>query len=294
MPTFDTPEPISVSLEVGVGDIRIVAGDRTDTIVEVRPTDPAKKGDVNAAEQTRVDYAGGGLTIKAPKGWRRYTPFGGGESIDVQIDLPVGSHVRGEASMAAVRCTGRLGECLFRTGLGEIRLDQAALAQLSTGGGDIIVDQVTDHAELTTGSGAVQVGSIGGSAVVKNGNGDTWIGEATGELRVKAGNGRIAVDQAHAAATVKTANGDIRVAEVSRGAVVAQTACGKVDIGVLDGVAAWLDLYTHYGNVKNDLVAAERSEPDEATVEVRARSSFGDITIRRSSPFPNDPGRDET
>ena len=114
MPTFDTPEPISVTLEVGVGDIRIVAGDRTDTIVEVRPTDPAKKGDVTAAEQTRVDYAGGRLTIKAPKGWRRYTPFGGGESIDVQIDLPAGSHVRGEASMAAVRCTGRLGECRFR------------------------------------------------------------------------------------------------------------------------------------------------------------------------------------
>jgi hypothetical protein len=45
--------------------------------------------------------------------------------------------------------------------------------------------------------------------------------------------------------------------------------------------------------VQNDLDAVERSEPGEATVEVRARSSFGDITIRRSSPFPNDPGRDE-
>ena len=43
MPTFDTPEPISVSLELGVGDIRIVAGDRTDTVVEVRPTDPPRR-----------------------------------------------------------------------------------------------------------------------------------------------------------------------------------------------------------------------------------------------------------
>ena len=57
MPTFDTPEPISVTLEVGVGDIRIVASDRTDTIVDVRPSDPAKKSDVTAAEQTRVEYA---------------------------------------------------------------------------------------------------------------------------------------------------------------------------------------------------------------------------------------------
>ena len=38
MPTFDTPEPISVTVELSVGDHRIVAGDRTDNVVEVRPT----------------------------------------------------------------------------------------------------------------------------------------------------------------------------------------------------------------------------------------------------------------
>ncbi|MCL4367948.1 MAG: DUF4097 domain-containing protein [Actinobacteria bacterium] len=283
MPTFDTPEPISVTVEVGVGDIRIVASDRTDTIVEVRPSDGAKKSDVTAAQQTRVEYAGGRLLIKAPKGWRQYTFRGGGESIDVQIDLPAGSHVRAEAGIAALRCTGRLGECCFKTGLGEIRLDEAGLAQLSTGGGDIAVDRVADNAEFATGSGAVRVGRIGGTAVVKNSNGDTWIGEATGELRVNAANGRISVDQAHAAVTAKTSNGDIRLGEVARGAVLAQTACGKIDVGILEGVAAWLDLSTQCGNVQNDLDAAERPGADDHTVEVRARSSFGDITIRRSS-----------
>ncbi len=51
MPTFDTPRPILVDLELGVGDVRITAGDRTDTTVEIRPTDPAKPSDVEAAEQ---------------------------------------------------------------------------------------------------------------------------------------------------------------------------------------------------------------------------------------------------
>jgi hypothetical protein len=50
MPTFDTPEPIAVHLEIGVGEIRIAAAARTDTVVEIRPADPAKKGDVTAAE----------------------------------------------------------------------------------------------------------------------------------------------------------------------------------------------------------------------------------------------------
>jgi Toastrack DUF4097 len=291
MPTFDTPEPIFVTVELGVGDLRIVASDRTDTMVEVRPSDGAKKSDVTAAEQTRVEYADGRLLIKAPKGWRQYTFRGGGESIDVQVDVPAGSHVRGEAGVAALRCSGRLGECRYKTGVGDIQLDQAGPVQLKTGGGDITVDQAVGDAELTTGSGAVQIDRIDGAAVVKNSNGDTWIGEVTGDLAVNAANGKISVDQAHATVAAKTANGDVRLGEVTHGAVLAQTGMGKVEIGILDGVAAWLDLNTRFGNVQNDLDAAERPEPGEDSVEVRARTSFGDITIHRS--FGNDTGKDE-
>ena len=78
MPTFDTPQPISVTLDVGMGDIQVVASDRTDTVVDVRPSDPAKKSDVTAAEQTRVEYASGRLLVKAPKGWRVVVPRGRG------------------------------------------------------------------------------------------------------------------------------------------------------------------------------------------------------------------------
>jgi hypothetical protein len=291
MPTFDTPEPISVTVELGVGDIRIVASDRTDTMVEVRPSDSAKKSDVTAAEQTRVEFAGGRLLIKAPKGWRQYTFRGGGESIDVQVDLPAGSHVRGDAGVAALHCRGRLGECRFKTGVGDIQLDQAGSVQLRTGGGDITVDQAVGDAELTTGSGAVRIDSIDGAAVVKNSNGDTWIGEVTGDLRVNAANGKVSVDQAHATVAAKSANGDVRLGEVAHGVVLAQTGFGKVDIGILDGVAAWLDLNTRFGNVQNDLDAAERPEPGEDAVEVRARTSYGNITIHRS--FANDTRKDE-
>ena len=106
MPVFDTPEPISVTVELGVGDLRVVAGDRADTVVEVRPSDPAKKGDVTAAGQTRVEYAGGRLLIKAPKNWRRYTPHGGGESVDA-----VRSHASASlrASSSDVSSTGSRG-----------------------------------------------------------------------------------------------------------------------------------------------------------------------------------------
>ena len=282
MPTFDTPQPISVALELGVGDIRITASDRHDTVVEVHPSDAANKSDVAAAEQTRVDYAGGRLSIRGPKGWRKYSLRGGRESIDVEIALPAGSHVRGEAGVAVLRGAGRLGECRFKMGVGEVQLDQAGPVALETGAGDITVGRALDGADVTTGSGAVHLSSIEGNGVIKNSNGDTWVGEVTGDLRVNAANGKISVDHAHATVAAKTANGDVYIGEVESGAVLAQTACGKVEVGVRDGVAAWLELNTSFGNVHNDLEAAPRPGAGEDAVEVRARSSFGDVTVHRS------------
>ena len=291
MPTFDTPEPIDVTVDIGVGDLRIVASDRTDTMVEVRPSDPAKKADVTAAEQTRVEYAGGRLLIKAPGNWK-YSFRGGGESVDVLVELPAGSQLRGETGVAALRCRGRLGECRYKTGVGDIQLDQAGAVQLRTGVGDITVERAGGDAELKTGSGSLRIDGIDGTAVAKNSNGDTWIGQVTGDLRVNAANGRISVDQASGAVAAKSANGDVRLGEVAHGAVLAQTGFGKVDIGIRDGVAAWLDLNTRHGTVRRDLDTTDRPGAGEDVVEVRARTAFGDITIHRSSA--NDPGKDKT
>ena len=151
-----------------------------------------------------------------------------------------------------------------------------------TGAGDISVERAVGRAEIKTGSGAVEIGGVDGPAVVKNSNGDTWIGEVTGELHANAANGKIAVDRPQAAVHAKTANGDILLGAVARGEIVAETGFGKVDIGVVDGVPAWLELHTSFGNVRNELDAADRPEPGEDAVEIRARTGYGDITIHRA------------
>ncbi|HEV8625527.1 MAG TPA: DUF4097 family beta strand repeat-containing protein [Acidimicrobiia bacterium] len=282
MPTFDTPEPIAVHLEVGVGEIRIAAADRTDTVVEIRPADPAKKGDVTAAEQTRVHYADGVLHIKAPKGWRHYSFRGGGEAIHVLIDLPAGSTVRGEAGMATLHTTGRIGECRYKSGAGDIRIHEAGAVSLKSSAGDVNVGRAAGHCDVATASGAVRLGTIDGTAVIKNANGDIEIGDVTGDLRVSAANGKVSVDRAQATVAVTTANGDIRLGEVVRGTVVAKTAYGRIDVGVRDGIAAWLDLHTGFGKVHNDLAAADHPAPGEDTVELKAQTAYGDITIHHT------------
>src|SRR6266545_123088 len=194
MPTFDTPQPVSARLSLGfvVANVRVTASDRTDTTVDVQPMDASSKADVKVAEQTRIEYADGRLEVRAPK---LSTLFGRTGSVDVTIALPSGSRLQGETGMGELLCEGRLGECRFKTGYGEIRLDQA---------------------------GAVNLRSASG--------------------------------------------------EVTSGAVTLETAAGSLEVGIHTGTAAWLDLNTVAGRIRNELAAAAGPDNSEETVEVRART----------------------
>lgn len=281
MPTFDTPQPISVQLSLGfvVANVRVTAGDRADTTVDVRPNDTSNKADLKIAEQTRIDYTDGRLAVRAPK---LGTLFGRTGSVDVTIALPSGSQLQGETGMGEVVCEGRLGEVRFKTGYGGIRVDEAGAVKLHSGSGDITVDGADGGAEITASNGAVNIRRIDGPATVKNSNGATWIGEVTGDLRVNAANGSVTVDHAPAGVTAKTANGSVRIGEVARGAVTLETAAGSLEVGIRTGSAAWLDLKTVSGRVHNELAEVAGPEKADQTVEVRARTYVGNITVRRT------------
>jgi DUF4097 and DUF4098 domain-containing protein YvlB len=286
MPTFDTPEPISATIDVAVGDVRISAGDRGATVVDVRPSDASNDEDVKAAERTRVECANGQLLVKTPK-LRSWSIRSAGGSIDVTIEVPAGSRVHGAGQVADFRCDGRLDDCRIKTGLGHIQLDRADTLSLNSGIGDVSVDRATGHAEVTAGSGDVRVRELDRSAVIKNSNGDTWVGVAGGDLRIVAANGSIAVEEARASVVAKSANGDVRLGEVVRGAVVLETRLGDLEVGIREGTAAWLDVNATAGRVHNALDAADAPEPSAQTVEVRARTSAGSVVIRR--PLPQTP-----
>lgn len=281
MERFDTPESISVILDVGVAEIRIDAAERTDTVVEVKPSDPAQRSDVAAAERTRVEYATGTLQIKERKDWAQWTPRSDHGSVDVRIELPVGSAVRGTGGVATMHASGRLGEVRFRTGAGDVELETTSTLELKAGVGDITVGIALDRVEIKA-AGAVRLERVEGPAVVRNANGDTWIGEITGEAHLNGANGSIAVDVAHAGVVAKTARGDIHIGSAARGPVNTQSALGRVEIGIPDGVAAWLDLETKFGRVHNELESAERPEPGVETVEVHAQTAMGDVIVHRS------------
>jgi hypothetical protein len=63
---------------------------------------------------------------------------------------------------------------------------------------------------------------------------------------------------------------------------VLETAGGELEVGVREGTAAWLDVTTQYGSVRNSLGASDGPQPSDEIVKVRAHTSYGDIVIRRS------------
>jgi DUF4097 and DUF4098 domain-containing protein YvlB len=282
MPRFDTPQPITVTIDLSVGHVRITASDRADTVVEVSPGRASKESDVKAAEQTRVEFSQGRLLILPPKSWKRYTPFGGGEAVNVEIELPAGSRVHVETSVGDISCDGRLGESTFNTSVGNVYLDETGPLHVNTSAGNVTVDRIVGRGEIT-GSGQVRIREIDGPAMIKNLNGTTSVGEVKGDLRCNAANGDITVDRGLGAVIAKTANGAVRIGEVVRGAIELGTANGELEVGIRQGTAAMLDVRSQFGSVRNSLTATDGPQPSDQTVEVRARTSYGDIVIRRSS-----------
>lgn len=283
MPTYKTLEPITATIELVVGKVRLVAGDRQDTVVEVHPSDRNQESDVRVADQTHVEYSAGRLLIKAPK-QRGLGLFGRTGSIDVTIECPAGSTLDGDAAVAELRSLGRLGECRIKIATGDVHLDETGPLHLSTGAGTIVVNRVDGDAHVSTGSGTIRLGHVDGNAVIKNSNGDNTIGAVTRDLHVKTANGNVSIDRAGAGVNAATANGDLRVGEVVRGSASLKTGFGKIEIGIRPGTAALLDVHTSHGMVQNHMDAVEGPQSSDATVDLRARTGFGDIVIRRSHP----------
>jgi len=278
MPSFETPEPISATAFVYAGSIRFTTGDRLDTVVDVRPRDPKKDLDVRTADQTEVSYASGTLTVTTPKA----NLLGRSGTVDVSVELPTGSNIDMTGAGTQMIGEGRLGEVRVKISAGDVRLDTTGPLQLKVSHGSSTVDRVEGMAEITTSTGNVRVGTVDGPAVLKNSHGSTTVGAVTGELRMSGANGAIDITRAEASVVGTTTNGSLRVAEVARGNVQLETSNGAIEVGIREGTAAWLDVSSNRGHVRNTLAASEAPEQTEETVKVRARSNWGNIDVLRA------------
>ncbi|MFJ1702466.1 DUF4097 family beta strand repeat-containing protein [Kitasatospora sp. NPDC088346] len=217
MQKFDSPAPVAAVIEIPAGRVQVIAADRTDTTVDVRPADPGRSRDVKAAAQATVDYRDGVLRVAAPEAKNQY--FGPSGSIEVTVQLPAGSRIEVKAAAADLRGVGRLGDVAYEGSAGAIKIDEAASARLTTAAGDVSIGRLGGPAEISTQKGDIRITeAVRGALVLTTQLGEVSVGAAPGisaSLDAGTGYGRIhnALRNAGGAADLTihatTAHGDI-------------------------------------------------------------------------------------
>lgn len=177
MQNFNTPTPISAVLDIPAARVQLIAADRADTVVEVRPANAAKGRDVKAAEQTTVEYADGVLRIVTPV---KHEILGASGAVEVAVQLPAGSAVEGKAAVAELRGVGRLGDVAVES-YGAVKLDEAANVRLAAQAGDVSVGRLTGPAEISTMQGDISIDeAVRGRLVLSTQAGNVTVGAAAG------------------------------------------------------------------------------------------------------------------
>ncbi|TFD34182.1 DUF4097 family beta strand repeat-containing protein [Cryobacterium cryoconiti] len=280
MPTYNTPTPIDLAINLQVGEIVVVAGDRADTVVTVSPTNPAKAVDRRGAEETQVAFDGERLTITGPR--PRISFIGPTESVDIQVELPTGSRLTAEIAVGGLRSIGRLGATRIKSSTGPVEVGATGDLWLRAGHGNATLGTAEGGVEITADHGQIRIGTVTGDALLKASHGSITVGDAGGELDAKLSYGDLEIVRAFSSVSAATAYGSIQLHEVSSGSIQVESGFGQVTIGVRPGVPAWLDLSSKNGHVRNELDGDTAPAESEQTVAVRARTQFGNISIQRS------------
>jgi DUF4097 and DUF4098 domain-containing protein YvlB len=190
---FDTPAPVCAVVDIAAGRIQVIAADRADTVVEVRPADPSRGRDVKAAEQTAVEFVDGVVRIRTAEPKNQY--FGPSGSLEVTVQLPAGSRLQARTASCELRGVGRLGEVVVEGAYRQIKIDEAASLRLTAVDGDVEVGRLTGPAQISTARGSITVAeATRGAVVLQTQMGDITVGAATGVsacLDAATGHGRV-------------------------------------------------------------------------------------------------------
>lgn len=281
MYTFNTPGPIDVLVQNRAGRIEINATDTATSTVELTTMNGGSDAQ-GVIDDATVELNDRKLVVKLQqerRGLLRWKPM----HIAVAITVPTGSSVTCEADSADITTSGELRSARLSTGSGDVTVDVVTGPLVTkSGSGDVTIASSHESLESSTGSGDVRIGSAVQRAVLKSGSGDVSLAHGTGTIEAKTGSGDIELSEVRGDITAKTGSGDVRIDAITSGRTQAATGTGDIRVGVVNGTAAWLDLNTVTGDVRNDLEDAGAPADGDETVELHIKTATGDIAITRA------------
>ncbi len=215
----------------------------------------------------------------------------GRTSFDICITAPPNSSVRVHSQSAEVTVRG-----------------QADRLDIRSASGDVVADGTCGPTRLQTASGSIRVHSAGGDLSAKSASGGVEVGVVTGTADIQSTSGTILVREPAADVNARTVSGDVRIFDATRGRTDVTSVSGDVEIGVHPGSLAAVNLTTISGQTLSDLLvsdgiddlagtdapevpedadasgmpAADKDEADGPTLDIRVRTTSGDIRLRRA------------
>jgi hypothetical protein len=275
MPTYATPGPVAATVQVAGARVRVTASDRTDTVVLVRPVNEANPSDVRVASKTRVDFAGGQLSVKTT------VPGTGHGSVDITIDLPGGSSLVAYLAHSRVHADGPLSDCELHLASGQVRLDRIDALEANIAAGEITIGHIGGRASIEGGRAfALRIGVVEGTVRLTGGAGQISIGHALADLDLASGSGGFDIDRADGSVTAKTGDGAIRVGRLTQGQAELLNRSGNIEIGISADTAARVDAHSERGSVRNSAPSPGSGGAFDDKVTVHARSRYGDVIIQ--------------
>lgn len=281
MTLYDAAGPASVRIELQMGHIELFAEPRDDISVEIAPANPRRAGDRSAADAVRVTRTGSDLRIVGPF---RLNLFGPGDSVDLVVRVPEASDASISLKYGAVRVAGAVDTLRLALDYGDATIDRAARADLGLGHGQLRIDLIQGDADVTLKSGRVRVTRVGGAFRAKGSDAGIDVGSIGGAADIATSSGIVQLGDPGPALSVRSAYGPVRIAELVRGSARIEASYGAVDVGVRSGTPVWLDATSQHGVVRNELSADPGPVEGEDTVELHARTGYGDITLHRAPP----------
>ena len=170
----------------------------------------------------------------------------------------------------------------INTGSADVNIQTSIVrSKISTGSGDIGLNRGED-VRCNTGSGDINAGTVLGSgSQLTSGSGDITVNDANASLSARAASGSVVVRRFAGAMRASTASGDIRVPSTT-GSLELRTASGDVAVGVADNLPAWLDLRSVSGDVNIELDASNQPAEGDPYVTITASTASGDVSIHRA------------
>jgi Putative adhesin len=261
---FPCSDPVEISVESWVSGSVVVSGEPTSTVsVEIVPTRYSSHADELLAE-VHVSFDDGQLHIRGPHGISFRRRFG----LDLTIKAPTGSSCSVQTVSADLSCIGELSALSMRTASGDVTAESVTgPVEVHSASGDILLNRADNDVTINTASGDIQASRIGGATRINTASGD------------------VVITSCGSSVTAHTASGDIQLGAVANGRVELRSASGDMNVGVVPGLAVYLDLGSTSGDIRSDLEPGDDDsgrDSGDAALQISCRTLSGDIRITRA------------